>query len=96
MGPLAIQYNHNNGTIWVTTGIDDTRAFIEVANTGEILEQARVSTFTEPFMRARGRTRSEDLGNRGLGLAIVASITAAHEADLILTAREGGVRVQAR
>jgi two-component system sensor histidine kinase VanS len=52
-----------------------------------------VSTLIEPFQRGIGRVRTDHAGV-GLGLAIVNSITQAHDGILILAARpSGGLRV---
>jgi two-component system sensor histidine kinase VanS len=48
-----------------------------------------VSTLLEPFQRGTQRIRTEHTGV-GLGLAIVNSITLAHDGALTLTPRDGG------
>jgi two-component system sensor histidine kinase VanS len=48
-----------------------------------------VATLVEPFRRGTGRVRTEHAGV-GLGLAIVQSITQAHDGTLTLTPRPGG------
>jgi two-component system, OmpR family, sensor histidine kinase VanS len=48
-----------------------------------------VSTLVEPFQRGSKRIRTDDAGV-GLGLAIVNSITRAHDGTLTLTPRAGG------
>ena len=54
---------------------------------------ATLATLVEPFQRGSERTRTDHAGV-GLGLAIVDSITRAHDGTLTLTARpEGGLRV---
>jgi two-component system sensor histidine kinase VanS len=52
-----------------------------------------VSSLVEPFQRGSGRIRDGHAGV-GLGLAIVESITRAHDGTLTLTPRpDGGLRV---
>jgi len=62
-------------------------------NTGEKLTPQLVSTLAEPFQRGTERIRTDHAGV-GLGLAIVRSITQAHDGTLTLTPRAaGGLRV---
>jgi two-component system, OmpR family, sensor histidine kinase VanS len=66
---------------------------LTVENTGEKLTPQVVSTLAESFQRGTERIRSDHAGV-GLGLAIVRSITQAHDGTLTLTPRdEGGLRV---
>lgn len=88
----AIVHNLTDGG-WVTatTWEADGRAVLCVENSGRRLPQELVSTLTEPFQRGVERIRSDDSGV-GLGLAIVQSITHAHDGTLTLTARpDGGI-----
>jgi two-component system sensor histidine kinase VanS len=79
--------------VWVSTSIHPVTVVLTVENTGEKLTPRLVSTLTEPFQRGTGRIRIAHAGV-GLGLAIVASITQAHEGTLTLTPRPaGGLRV---
>jgi two-component system sensor histidine kinase VanS len=77
------------GRVWVTTNVDAGTAVLTVENTGEQLTGQRVSTLVEPFQRGTGRIRDGHAGV-GLGLAIVRSITWAHDGTLTLTPREAG------
>jgi two-component system, OmpR family, sensor histidine kinase VanS len=90
----AIVHNlPERGTVWVTTGVEGTSAVLTVENTGEELTVPAVATLTEPFLRGTTRTRHDHAGV-GLGLAIVNSITQAHDGTLTLTPRtDGGLRV---
>ncbi len=90
----AIVHNLPNvGTVWVTTRADPGRVVLTVENTGKQLTPELVSTLVEPFQRGAERIRTDDSGV-GLGLAIVESITRAHDGTLTLAARaEGGLRV---
>jgi two-component system sensor histidine kinase VanS len=86
----AIVHNlPDEGSVWVTAGVQADEVVLRVENTGEALSGQLVATLTEPFQRGSRRTRSEYAGV-GLGLAIVKSIVRAHEGTLTLSAREGG------
>ena len=90
----AIVHNlPEHGTVWVTTSVNPERVVLTVENTGEQLTPQLVSTLVEPFLRGTERIRTDHAGV-GLGLAIVESITKAHDGTLTLTPRpDGGLRV---
>jgi two-component system, OmpR family, sensor histidine kinase VanS len=84
------------GTVWVTTKAHPESAVLTVENTGEQLTPQLVATLAEPFQRGAKRIRTDHAGV-GLGLAIVNSITQAHDGTLTLTPRAaGGLRVTAQ
>jgi two-component system sensor histidine kinase VanS len=86
----AIVHNlPEHGTVWVTTSVHAGTVELTVENTGEKLSPQLVSTIVEPFQRGTGRIRNGHAGV-GLGLAIVRSITQAHDGTLTLTPRAGG------
>ncbi|MFL5977531.1 MAG: sensor histidine kinase [Gaiellaceae bacterium] len=81
------------GTVWVTTSVHPKSAVLTVENTGDRLTPQLVSTLAEPFQRGTERIRTDHAGV-GLGLALVKSITQAHDGNLTLTPRAaGGLRV---
>lgn len=90
----AIVHNlPEQGSVWVTTSVRAGAVALTVENTGEKLTPHLVSTLTEPFQRGTGRVRGDHAGV-GLGLAIVRSITTAHDGTLTLVPRpDGGLRV---
>jgi two-component system sensor histidine kinase VanS len=90
----AIVHNlPDQGTVWVSTSARPDVVELTVENTGETLAPQMVSTLTEPFLRGDERVRGDHAGV-GLGLAIVQSITQAHDGTLTLTPRAaGGLRV---
>jgi two-component system sensor histidine kinase VanS len=90
----AIVHNlPEQGTVWVTTSVHPKGAVLTVENTGEKLTPQTVDTLAEPFQRGTKRIRTDHTGV-GLGLAIVNSITQAHDGTLTLTPRAaGGLRV---
>jgi two-component system, OmpR family, sensor histidine kinase VanS len=86
----AIVHNlPEQGTVWVTTSVHPKSAMLSVENTGEKLTPQLVATLAEPFQRGSRRVRTDHAGV-GLGLAIVESITQAHDGTLTLTPRPGG------
>ena len=86
----AIVHNlAEGGRVWVTTAVEAGSAVLTVENTGERLPRQLVSTLVEPFQRGTGRIHDGQAGV-GLGLAIVRSITQAHDGTLTLTPREAG------
>ncbi|MFJ5049656.1 sensor histidine kinase [Streptomyces sp. NPDC088719] len=81
------------GTVRVTTGVHRGTAVLTVENTGAQVTPQLASTLTEPFRRGAERLRTHHAGV-GLGLAIVQTITRAHDGTLTLAPRlEGGIRV---
>jgi two-component system sensor histidine kinase VanS len=62
---------------------------LAVQNTGPVLEPELVPTLVEPFQRGTERVRTDESGV-GLGLAIVDSITRAHDGTLAVAPRTGG------
>jgi two-component system, OmpR family, sensor histidine kinase VanS len=81
------------GTVWVKTSAHPESVVLTVENTGEKLPPQLVATLAEPFQRGTRRIRTDHAGV-GLGLALVKSITQAHEGTLTLTPRTaGGLRV---
>jgi two-component system sensor histidine kinase VanS len=86
----AIDHNlPDQGTVWVTTSVHPNGVVLTVENTGEKLTPQLVATLVEPFQRGSRRIRADDAGV-GLGLAIVNSITQAHDGTLTLTPRAAG------
>jgi two-component system sensor histidine kinase VanS len=75
--------------VWVTTSIHPKTVLLTVENTGEKLTPQVVATLAEPFLRGTERIRTDHTGV-GLGLAIVNSITQAHDGTLTLTPRAAG------
>jgi two-component system sensor histidine kinase VanS len=86
----AIVHNlPEQGSVWVTTSVDRKRAVLTVENTGKKLAPQSVATLAEPFLRGTERVRTNQAGV-GLGLAIVRSITQAHDGTLVLAPRAAG------
>ncbi len=86
----AIVHNlPDGGTVQVTTNVRAGSVVLAVENTGAPLSPELVSTLTEPFQRGAERLRTHHAGV-GLGLAIVETITRAHDGTLTLAPRAGG------
>jgi two-component system, OmpR family, sensor histidine kinase VanS len=86
----AIVHNlPEQGTVWVTTSAHPKSVVLTVENTGEKLTPQLVATLVEPFRRGTDRIRTEHAGV-GLGVAIVKSITQAHDGTLTLIPRAAG------
>src|SRR3954468_1355580 len=86
----AIVHNlPEEGTVWVTTSVQPESVVLTVESTGEKLTPQLVSTLAEPFQRGSTRIRTDHAGV-GPGLAIVNSITQAHDGTLTLAPRAGG------
>lgn len=90
----AIVHNRPvHGSVRVTTEVRPDTVVLTVENTGEPVPPDLVPRLTEPFQRGTERVHTDHPG-AGLGLAIVRSITRAHDGTLTLTARpDGGLRV---
>ncbi|MFD6444940.1 sensor histidine kinase [Promicromonospora sp. NPDC060204] len=82
------------GTVLVRTATGPGGPTLTVENTGERLTAGLVATLAEPFQRGTERARARRSGGDhvgvGLGLAIVRSITEAHDGTLALEPRAGG------
>jgi two-component system sensor histidine kinase VanS len=86
----AIVHNlSEQGTVWVTTSAHPKSVVLTVENTGKKLNPQLVPTLVEPFRRGTERVRTDHAGV-GLGLAIVNSITQAHDGTITLAPRAAG------
>lgn len=86
----AIVHNlPGHGTVRVETSSGPGSVRLTVENTGEALAPELVSRLAEPFQRGTERVHTDHAGV-GLGLAIVTSITQAHDGSLTLAPRPGG------
>ncbi|MFE2853917.1 sensor histidine kinase [Streptomyces lavendulae] len=82
----AVRHNHPGGTATITTGVVEELAFIEVVNTGPVVDPEDVPGLFEPFRRG-SPSRSKGLG---LGLAVVRAITLTHHGEVTAAPRDGG------
>lgn len=90
----AIVHNRPaDGWVRLLSGSDGGQVFLTVENSGDMLTEAAVATFTASFQRHTVRVRSDQAGV-GLGLTIVESIAKAHGGSLGLAPRpDGGLAV---
>jgi len=87
----AVRHSDSGGSIWVSTGVENGRARLRIANTGPILEPEVVPQLFEPFRRIHERVGTDGLG---LGLAIVRAVAVAHGGTVDAAARpDGGLGV---
>ena len=93
----AIVHNlAEHGTVLVRTDLHPDDVELVVENSGEQVGPEVVGSLAEPFRRGTERIRTDHAGV-GLGLAIVESITRAHDGTLTITPRpDGGLRVAVR
>ena len=88
----AVVHNVPEGWLRLRTGTTDGQAYLEVANSGPVIDPDVVPHLFEPFRRADVRTASG--GGVGLGLSIVESVAEAHHGLVEATApAEGGLVV---
>jgi signal transduction histidine kinase len=83
----AVRHNTPGGELWLSTSTVDRQATLAVANTGTVLSRGDLDVLFEPFQRIDSRTTGDGFG---LGLAIVASITAIHHGTVTAEPRPGG------
>ncbi len=83
----AVRYNTAAGDIWIETRTAAGNSQVIVANTGPLISPADTDRIFQPFQRLSERTSHEGFG---LGLAIVASITAIHNGTVTARPRDGG------
>jgi signal transduction histidine kinase len=88
----AVQHNIPDGALDVSTGVEDGRVILSVANTGPVVPPTDINRLFQPFQRAADCTGN---GHHGLGLSIVAAIATAHGAALTTRAQpQGGLHIQ--
>ena len=83
----AIKYTPENGAVRVKVSAEDTRAALEVADTGTGIPRDALPHIFERFYRV-DKARSRQMGGSGLGLAIVKSIVTAHGGEVKVESAE--------
>ncbi len=85
----ALRHNIRHGLVEITTGTENGRSRLTVANTGREIPESAIPQLFQPFERlgAERVGRNEGLG---LGLSIVQAIAEAHHAELETVTRPGG------
>jgi heavy metal sensor kinase len=84
----AIKYTPSGGSINLHVHASDSKAIIEVVDTGIGIPASALPHIFERFFRV-DKARSRDAGGAGLGLAIVKSICAAHSGLVEVESAEG-------
>jgi len=84
----AIRFTPARGSVILRTSEDDTRALLEVIDTGVGIPKASLPLVFDRFYRA-DEARSRDDGGAGLGLSIVKSICSMHGADIEVSSQLG-------
>jgi signal transduction histidine kinase len=84
----AIKYTPSGGSINLKVQACDSKAILEVADTGIGIPAGALPHIFERFFRV-DKARSRDAGGAGLGLAIIKSICAAHGGKVEVESAEG-------
>ena len=83
----AVVHNVPEGWVRVRAGVSNGHAYLEVANSGPLVNEEELPHLFEPFRRADGRIGSTGVG---LGLSIVQSVGDAHGAEVKAHASAAG------
>jgi len=83
----AIKYTPSGGHVTVSVRAEETKALLEVVDTGLGMSPETIPHVFERFYRA-DKARSRDSGGAGLGLAIVKAICSAHGAEVEVSSQE--------
>jgi signal transduction histidine kinase len=84
----AARYNVDGGAVWLSTGHSADGSWLQVENTGPVVDPGDLPALSKAFQRGEGRSAGSP--GAGLGLAIVDAVVAAHEATWSVTPRDGG------
>jgi heavy metal sensor kinase len=84
----AIKYTPEGGTVSISVTKQDSRAVLEVADSGIGVSPADLPHIFDRFYRA-DKARSREMGGTGLGLSIVRSICLAHHGRVTVDSTEG-------
>jgi heavy metal sensor kinase len=84
----AIKYTHAAGTVALTVEPRDSKAVLEVADTGIGIAPEALPHVFDRFFRV-DKARSREQGGAGLGLSIVKSICAAHHGSVEVSSVAG-------
>ncbi|MGQ9456446.1 MAG: ATP-binding protein [Armatimonadota bacterium] len=84
----AVKYTPEGGSVSVSAGINGSRLYIRVKDTGIGIPQGEVRRIFERFYRV-DKARSRQYGGTGLGLSIVKEIMDAHRGEVIVDTQLG-------
>jgi signal transduction histidine kinase len=73
----ALRYTSARGTVWVRLEATESRAVLQVADTGEGIPAGELPRIFERFYRV-DKARARETGGTGLGLAIVRHVAECH------------------
>ncbi|MBT5811047.1 MAG: PAS domain S-box protein [Rhodospirillaceae bacterium] len=89
----AIKFTQEGGSITLTASVADDAAVVEIRDTGIGIEDHKLASLTEPFVRGEANPYKSQDGT-GLGLAIVKSLVELHDGALEIASEPGaGVTV---
>lgn len=87
----AIQYNRPHGWIRVKVWSENNSSLVRVENSGDEIPASEMERLFKPFQRGRGLDQGErQQGGFGLGMAIIRSVTGAHNGEITALPRQGG------
>lgn len=87
----AIQYNRESGWIRVRVWSEGELSHVRVENSGNEITASEMERLFKPFQRGQGLDQEDRRqGGFGLGMAIIRSVTAAHNGEIVAVPRDGG------
>jgi signal transduction histidine kinase len=90
----AVRHNVPGGWLAVASGSGEGGAFVSVANSGPVIDEAEVAALFEPFYRRYKHAGPDAPEGSGLGLSIAASVVRAHHGRIAATpVPDGGLKV---
>jgi signal transduction histidine kinase len=89
----AVRHNVPAGEVRVATGTSSSGACLSISNSGPVIPPGEVERLLAPFQQLNGE-RTGRGGGHGLGLAIIAAVAKAHNANLAVLPRpQGGLDI---
>ncbi len=85
----AIRYNKPDGSVVISTKIEDGHTILKVSDTGIGIPEKHQSRIFERFYRV-DKSRSKETGGTGLGLAIVKHIAELHGGKVLVESGDSG------
>jgi signal transduction histidine kinase len=85
----ALVYNNLDGDVGIVVESEGDHAVLHVTNSGPLVTPDQIERLIQPFQRIEDTRHGEQHG-AGLGLSIVAAISAAHDATLTARSRPTG------
>ena len=85
----AIKYNHPLGQVTVTVYQRKKHVYLSVEDTGSGIPKELRERVFEPFFRV-DKSRSQELGGVGLGLALVHEIVRVHDGSICIKSGKTG------